>query len=62
MAQQTTRSAVESRIAARFFSPPCALAFVRRAVATGLTQAEARKRYLDFVSRTHVLPREQRRA
>jgi len=62
MAQQTTRSRAESRIAARFFSSPYALAFVRRAVATGLSQAEARKRYLDFVNRTHALPRERRAA
>jgi hypothetical protein len=62
MAQQTTRSRAENSIAARFFSSPYALAFVRRAVATGLSQAEARKRYLDFVNRTPRGPRERRAA
>ena len=51
MAQQTTRTPAENRAAARFFSSPYALAFVRRAVACGLSRAVARKRYLDFVNR-----------
>jgi hypothetical protein len=62
MAQQTTRARAENRAGARFFSSPYALAFVRRAVASGLSQAEARRRYLDFVNRTHVQPRERRGA
>ena len=61
MAQQTTRSRAENRMLARFFSSPYALAFVRRAVAAGLSQAEARKRYLDFVNRLST-PREPRAA
>lgn len=54
MAQQTSRTSAGNRAVARLFSSPSALAFVRRAVASGLTQAEARKRYLDFVNRSHV--------
>jgi hypothetical protein len=46
---------------ARFFSSPYALAFVRRAVADGLAQAAARKRYLDFINRLSM-PREPRAA
>jgi hypothetical protein len=61
MAQQTTRATAEDRMTARVFSSPYALAFVRRAVATGLSQAEARKRYLDFVNRLST-PREPRAA
>jgi hypothetical protein len=61
MAQQTTRATAENRIAARLFSSPYALAFVRRAVAGGLSQAEARQRYLDFVNRLPT-PREPRAA
>ena len=51
MAQQTIRAIGQDRAAARVFSSPYALAYVRRAVAGGLTPAEARRRYLDFVSR-----------
>ena len=61
MAQQTTRATAEDRMPARFFSSPYALAFVRRAVASGLPQAAARKRYLDFVNRLSM-PREPRAA
>ena len=61
MAQQTTRATAEDRVPARFFSSPYALAYLRRAVATGLSQAEARKRYLDFVNRLST-PREPRAA
>jgi hypothetical protein len=61
MAQQTTRATAENRMPARFFSSPYALAFVRRAVASGLPQAAARKRYLDFVNRLST-PREPRAA
>ena len=51
MAQQTTRAKAENRTPARFFSSPYALAYLRRAVASGLPQAAARKRYLDLVNR-----------
>jgi hypothetical protein len=61
MAQQTTRTTTENRAGARLFSSPSALAFVRRAVACGQTQAEARKRYLDFVNRCQA-PRSARAA
>jgi 3-dehydroquinate dehydratase len=54
MAQQTTRTSTGNRAVARIFSSPFALAFVRKAVACGQTQAEARKRYLDFANRSHV--------
>jgi hypothetical protein len=61
MAQQTTRITAGNRNVARFFSSPSALAFVRRAVAGGLSQAEARKRYLDFINRSDT-PCERRAA
>ena len=61
MAQQTTKATAENRAIERIFSSPYALAFVRRAIASGLSQAEARKRYLDFVNRPHA-PRERRAA
>lgn len=61
MARQTTKTPAENRAAARIFSSPYALAFVRRAVAGGLSQAEARKRYLDFLNRSNA-PRDCRAA
>ena len=54
MAQQTSRTSAENRAVARLFSSPSALAFLRRAMARGEGQAEARKCYLDFVNRSHV--------
>jgi hypothetical protein len=61
VAQQTSRTSAENRAVARLFSSPSALAFLRRAIARGEGQAEARKRYLDFVKRSPA-PRSLRAA
>ena len=61
MAQRTIKARGEVRAATRVFSSPYALAYLRRAVAGGLTPADARQRYLDFVNRSPA-PRQQRAA
>jgi hypothetical protein len=61
MAQQTSRTSAGNRAVARLFSSPSALAYLRRAVARGEMQAEARKRYLVFVNRCPA-PRSARAA
>lgn len=61
MPAQITKIRTDKAPATGVFASQIALAFVRRAVAGGLTPAEARKRYLEFFNRPPV-PREQRGA
>lgn len=60
MARTDFKTSTENR-PQRVFATHVALAFVRRAVAAGLSKAEAEKRYLDFVNRPHA-PRDRRAA
>jgi hypothetical protein len=49
----TTKTGLESRTRDRIFSSPVALAFVRIVVARrGISEAEARQVYLDYINRT----------
>ena len=49
----TTRPALEKRNAERIFSSPVVLAFVRTVVARrGVSEAEARQAYLDYINRS----------
>ena len=49
----TTKTGLENRDAARIFSSPVAIAFVRTVVARrGVTEARARKIYLDYINRS----------
>jgi hypothetical protein len=48
----TTRTGLENRTRERIFSSPVALAFVRIVVARrGISEAEARQIYLDYINR-----------
>ena len=48
----TTKTGLESRTRERIFSSPVALAFVRIVVARrGISEAEARQIYLDYINR-----------
>jgi len=48
----TTRIGLENRTRERIFSSPVALAFVRIVVARrGISEAEARQIYLDYINR-----------
>ena len=48
----TTRTRLENRTRERIFSSPVALAFVRIVVARrGISEAEARQIYLDYINR-----------
>ena len=52
MARNKTRPGLEKREHDRIFSSPVAIAFVRIVVARrGITEAEARKIYLDYINR-----------
>ena len=49
----TTRTGLENRTRERIFSSPVALTFVRIVVARrGISEAEARQIYLDYINRT----------
>jgi hypothetical protein len=49
----TTKTGLESRTHERIFSSPVALAFVRTVVARrGISEAEARQAYLDYIDRS----------
>ena len=49
----TTKTGLEKRTRERIFSSPVALAFVRIVVARrGISEAEARQVYLDYINRT----------
>jgi hypothetical protein len=49
----TTKTGLESRTRERIFSSPVVLAFVRTVVARrGISEAEARQVYLDYINRT----------
>ena len=49
----TTKTGLESRSRERIFSSPVALAFVRIVVARlGISEAEARQVYLDYINRS----------
>jgi len=49
----TTRTGLENCTRERIFSSPVALAFVRIVVARrGISEAEARQIYLDYINRT----------
>ena len=48
----TTKTGLENRTRERIFSSPVALAFVRTVVARrGISEAEARQIYLDYINR-----------
>ncbi|WP_426526612.1 hypothetical protein [Bradyrhizobium sp. McL0615] len=48
----TTKTGLESRTRERIFSSPVVLAFVRTVVARrGISEAEARQIYLDYINR-----------
>jgi hypothetical protein len=48
----TTRTGLENRTCERIFSSPVVLAFVRTVVARrGISEAEARQIYLDYINR-----------
>ena len=48
----TTRTGLENRTRERIFSSPVVLAFVRTVVARrGISEAEARQIYLDYINR-----------
>ena len=49
----TTRTGLENRSRERIFSSPVVLAFVRTVVARrGISEAEARQIYLDYINRS----------
>ena len=49
----TTRTGLEKRSGERIFSSPVVLAFVRTVVARrGVSEAEARQAYLDYINRS----------
>ena len=49
----TTRTGLENRTRERIFSSPVVLAFVRTVVARrGISEAEARQIYLDYINRS----------
>ena len=49
----TTKTGLESRTRERIFSSPVVLAFVRTVVARrGISEAEARQIYLNYINRT----------
>ena len=51
--KSTTKTGLENRTRERTFSSPVALAFVRIVVARrGISEAEARQVYLDYINRT----------
>ena len=60
----TTKTALETRTAERIFSSPVAIAFVRTVVALrGISEAEARQIYLDYINRSpRLADRRDRRA
>jgi hypothetical protein len=52
MARNKTKPGLEKRERDRIFSSPVAISFVRIVVARrGITEAEARKLYLDYINR-----------
>lgn len=57
---QITTQGLENRAGERIFSSPVALAFVRTVVARrGVTEAQARQIYLDYLNRTSPAPTRQ---
>ena len=52
----TTRTGLEKRSRERIFSSPVVLAFVRTVVARrGISEAEARQVYLDYINRSQSM-------
>ncbi|MCP1852755.1 MULTISPECIES: hypothetical protein [unclassified Bradyrhizobium] len=63
MARTNTTTGLENRAKQRIFSSPVALAFVRTVVARrGVTEAEARNIYLDYINRAQPHRRGERTA
>ena len=58
----TTKTGLESRTRERIFSSPVVLAFVRTVVARrGISEAEARQIYLDYINRAQPADNRGRR-
>jgi hypothetical protein len=64
MTRKTTTTGLKNRDRERIFSSPVALAFVRTVVARrGVSEAQARKIYLDYLNRARPAhPRRPRKA
>jgi hypothetical protein len=57
MTRKTTSTGLENRDDARIFASPVARAFVRTVVARrGITEAQARQIYLDYINRARPTP------
>jgi hypothetical protein len=58
----TTKTGLENRTCERIFSSPVVLAFVRTVVARrGISEAEARQIYLDYINRAQPADNRGRR-
>jgi len=58
----TTKAGLENRTCERIFSSPVVLAFVRTVVARrGISEAEARQIYLDYINRAQPADNRGRR-
>lgn len=63
MSRTNTTTGLENRSEQRIFSSPVALAFVRTVVARRkVTEAQARKIYLDYINRAQPHPRAEQSA